>query len=250
MHNDWLTIGPVTIHGYGVMMALGILVGISVAEKMAKKYGLAYEKIENMIFVAILCGFLGAKINYILTVLPDFFANPLSVLGGGGWVVYGSIIGGLLGAYVYCRIQKWNFMQVLDTVIVALPLAQAIGRIGCFFAGCCYGKETNAWYGITFPQGSLSPAGIPLIPTQLIMSLGDLVIFFVLFYRIKKKGDVRNTGALYLILYSIGRFLIEFLRGDLERGHVGILSTSQFIGIFMCIFGIALWFYNNKKRTA
>ena len=250
MFNDWFTVGPFTVHGYGVMMAVGILAAIFMAEKNAKRFNLEYDKIENFIFFSIIMGFLVSKLCYIITVFDQFMKNPLSVLGGGGWVIYGAIIGGILGAYIYCKRHNWDFMKVLNIVIVSVPLAQGFGRIGCFFAGCCYGIHTDAWFGITFPEGSLCPIHEPLVPTQLIMSLGDFVIFAILYYRLVKKGKVENTAALYLILYSVGRFLVEFIRGDFERGHVGVLSTSQFIGVFVIMFAVGLFLYQKKRDNA
>lgn len=250
MFNDWFSIGPFTVHGYGVMMAVGILAAIFVAERNAKKFNLEYDKMENFIFVAIISGFIVAKLLYILTVPKQFLSDPLSVLGGGGWVIYGAIIGGVLGAYLYCRKHNWDFIKVLNVVIVSVPLAQGFGRIGCFFAGCCYGIHTDAWFGVTFPEGSLCPVHEPIVPTQLIMSLGDFLIFAFLYYRLIKKGKVENTGSLYLLLYSVGRFFVEFIRGDAARGHVGILSTSQFISIFVILFALILYFYQKKKNVA
>ena len=117
MFNDWFSIGPFTVHGYGVMMAVGILAAIFVAERNAKKFNLEYEKIDNFIFFSIIMGFLFSKITYILTVPKQFLSDPLSVLGGGGWVIYGAIIGGILGAYLYARKHKWDFIKVLNVVI-------------------------------------------------------------------------------------------------------------------------------------
>lgn len=247
MHNDWFQIGPFTVHGYGVMMAVGILSAIALAERLSKKHGLEYKKIDNFAFVTIISGFLCAKLLYVLTVLPQFFQNPLSVLGGGGWVVYGAIIGGLLGAYWYCKKHGWDYVKVLNIIIVTLPLAQAIGRIGCYFAGCCYGIETDAWYGVLFPKESLCPTGHKVIPTQILMAIGDYIIFVILYYRLEKLKKIDKNVAVYLILYSAGRFFMEFIRGDRARGFVGVLSTSQFVGIFAFLFGLILYFRKSKN---
>ena len=230
-------------------MAVGILAAIFVAERNAKKFNLEYEKIDNFIFFSIIMGFLFSKITYILTVPKQFLSDPLSVLGGGGWVIYGAIIGGIFGAFLYSKKHNWDFVKVMNVVIVSVPLAQGFGRIGCFLAGCCYGLPTTSWFGVTFPSHSLCPIHEPVIPTQLIMSLGDFIIFGILYYRLMMKGKVENTGTLYLLLYSVGRFLIEFLRGDAERGHVGVLSTSQFIAIFMTAFAILLYFFQKKGKA-
>ena len=240
MYNNWLTIGPVTIHGYGVMIAIGILMAVWYSEKMAKKYGLRAEKIDGLAITAVLVGYFFSKVTYCLTVWDKFLTNPAAVLGSGGWVVYGGIIVGIFGAWLYCHFNRLKFMDYFSLVIPSVSLAQGFGRIGCFFAGCCYGKPTNGAWGVTFPTNSLCPLGVPVIPTQLLSSAGDFILFMILYRVYQDEKHRKETSAWYLILYSIGRFFIEFLRGDVERGYVGNLSTSQFIGLFVIAAGVIL----------
>ena len=225
MYNDWLKIGPVTVHGYGVMIAIGILAAFWLSEKLARRHGLDAEKMDSFVFFVIIFGYACSKILYCITVFDQFLSDPFSVLGSGGWVVYGGILGGILGAYLYCRTHGWDFIRHLNVLIPCVALAQGFGRIGCFFAGCCYGIQTDSVIGVSFPVESLCPVGHPVIPTQLIMSAGDFLIFFILMHNLEKGKHPDNTGAMYLILYSLGRFMIEFIRGDINRGFVGILST-------------------------
>lgn len=240
MYNDWLTIGRFTIHGYGFMIAVGILAVFFYSERQAKKHGMQAEQADNIIFTCLISGFLVSKLTYILVNFQEFLKDPVSFISSSGWVVFGGIIGGILGAWVYCRIKKLDFMEYFNMLFPAVALAQGFGRIGCFFAGCCYGVQTHGALGVTFPAHSLAPSGVPLVPTQLISSLGDFILFFVL-YRLYENMETRKyTGSTYLVLYSIGRFMIEFLRGDVERGHIGILSTSQFISLFAAAAGILL----------
>lgn len=240
MYNDWLKIGPVTVHGYGVMIAIGILAAFWLSEKLARRHGLDAEKMDSFVFFVIIFGYACSKILYCITVFDQFLSDPFSVLGSGGWVVYGGILGGILGAYLYCRTHGWDFIRHLNVLIPCVALAQGFGRIGCFFAGCCYGIQTDSVIGVSFPVESLCPVGHPVIPTQLIMSAGDFLIFFILMHNLEKGKHPDNTGAMYLILYSLGRFLIEFIRGDINRGFVGILSTSQFIALFVFLAGVLL----------
>lgn len=240
MYNDWLKIGPVTVHGYGVMIAIGILAAFWLSEKLARRHGLDAEKMDSFVFFVIIFGYACSKILYCITVFDQFLSDPFSVLGSGGWVVYGGILGGILGAYLYCRTHGWDFIRHLNVLIPCVALAQGFGRIGCFFAGCCYGIQTDSVIGVSFPVDSLCPVGHPVIPTQLIMSAGDFLIFFILMHNLEKGKHPDNTGAMYLILYSLGRFLIEFIRGDINRGFVGILSTSQFIALFVFLAGVLL----------
>ena len=172
-------------------------------------------KAESVVDLAILCvvmGFLGAKVFFVILSWKQFLTDPLSVLGSSGFVVYGGIIFGVVSALIYCKIKNIRFFEYFDLLAPSVSLAQAFGRLGCFFAGCCYGKETSLPIGIVFPEGSFAPAGVPLLPTQLFSSAGDFVIAFVL---IRMTGKMRHTGdvgALYLMLYGIGRFCVEFLR--------------------------------------
>ncbi|MBR4457319.1 MAG: prolipoprotein diacylglyceryl transferase [Solobacterium sp.] len=239
MYNDWLKIGSFTIHGYGVMIGIGILAAFFVGERLAKKHGLSSDELDNLIFVCLITGFLGSKLTYILTNFRDFLTRPAAYLSPDGWVVWGGIIGGLLGGYAWCRFRKLDFMAYCNLSVIIVALAQGFGRIGCFFAGCCYGKETTG-PGIVFPEGSLAPAGVRLIPTQLISSFGDFVLFYVLYKMYEDPKTENKTAAAYLILYSIGRFVIEFFRGDEARGFIMGLSTSQFISIIMFVIGVII----------
>ncbi len=248
MYNDWFTIGPLTIHGYGFMIAVGVLVALGVTERKAKARGMDENIVDNMAWSGLLCGFLGAKLLYLLVNWRSFIADPLHYIGSSGFVVYGGLILGILGAYVYCRRKNVVFMDYFNMLVPQIALGQAFGRIGCFFAGCCYGRETHGAFGIVFPAGSMAPSGVPLIPTQLISAAGDFLIFLILHQLEKEDAYHNRTGALYMILYSAGRFMIEFLRGDAERGAIGILSTSQFIGLLTMALGIIIFAVYGKRR--
>lgn len=164
-------------------------------------------------------------------------------------MVYGGIIGGILAAWIYCKVAKLKFMKYFDLVMPSVALAQGFGRIGCFLAGCCYGKETESAFHIIFHDSAYAPNNVPLIPTQLISSgLDFLNCIFLMWFAGKKKGDGQVAG-LYLVCYSVGRFVLEFFRGDLERGSVGSLSTSQFIAIFTAVAGVVLFFWFGKRKT-
>lgn len=248
MFNDWFSIGPLTVHGYGVMIAVGILAASWLATKLCKEYKLDYENIDSFIIFVIVIGYAFSKLTYCLTVFDQFLSDPLSVLGSGGWVVYGGILGGLLAALIWCKWKKWKFMDYFQVLMPCVSLAQGFGRIGCFFAGCCGGVVTDAWYGIQFPATSLAwNTTQKIIPTQLLSSAGDFLIFAFLMYNLKKGKHPEDTGAWYLILYSVGRFLIEFLRGDLIRGGIGPFSTSQFISLFVVVLG-AYMIWNRQRK--
>lgn len=241
MYNEILTIGPITIHGYGLMIGLGVMAALLLGDYRAKKFGLNGDHIYGMTFSAVILGFMAARILFIITEWENFLQNPMQYLAGAGFVVYGGIIGGALTIYGFCKIKKIDMLSYLDLMIPSVALAQAFGRVGCFLAGCCYGKETDSFLGVVFTNSDFAPNGVKVLPTQLFMAGGDLVIMAVLLWYAAKRPMRGRTSAMYLILYSVGRFLVEFLRND-DRGTVGVLSTSQFIAIFTLAAGVIGFF--------
>ena len=231
-------IGPFTLYSYGFMIAIGIIAAIMAAEFRAKKYGLNRDHMYGIAILGLIFGMLGAKLLFFITEIKDILEDPSILLSlSEGFVVYGGIIGGIFGAYLYCRWKKLPVWKYFDIAAPSLALAQGFGRIGCFMAGCCYGRETSAWYGVTFEHSPFAPNHVSLIPTQLISSAADFLHFFLLLWITKKRKTEGIVVSFYLIFYSIGRFLIEMLRND-PRGSVSFLSTSQFISIFTLIIGI------------
>lgn len=240
MYNDLFSIGPVTIHGYGLMIGIGIVLALIAGTYLAKKRGIDADELFNLTTISVIGGFACAKVLFCIVEWDSFVKNPLGTLGSSGFVVYGGIIGGILLCALYCKMKKLPFWKYFDTVLPAVAIAQGFGRIGCFLAGCCYGRETDSFVGIAFHNSKFAPNDVKLIPTQLFSSAGCFIMAAVLFaYSRKERKDAR-TGALYLIMYSIGRSVIEYFRND-YRGAIGILSTSQFISIFILIAGIILF---------
>lgn len=250
MKNELLTIGPFTVYGYGFMIAMGILAAYLVAERRARKLRLANEYVFYLVLACLAGGFIWSKILFWITEWKEILADPRFLFNtmSDGFVVYGGIIGGILSGYLYCRVRKLDFLEYFDLFMPSVALAQGFGRIGCLLAGCCYGRETDSALSITFHTSDFAPNNIALIPTQIYSSILDFLHFFVLLYIAKHKKAGGQVAACYLIFYSIGRFIIEFFRGDIARGSVGALSTSQFISIFTVIAGAALLFAVSVRR--
>ncbi len=158
-------------------------------------------------------------------------------------------MGELSAACWHCRYKKADFVQYLDLVMPAVAFAQGCGRIGCFFAGCCYGRETDSALSIQYWQSAYAPNGVKLIPTQIYSSIGDFAIAFLLMAYARRKPAKGKVAAGYCILYSLGRFVIEAFRND-YRGEVWIFSVSQLISIFIMALGIGLFVYAGRKKTA
>lgn len=246
MKIDLLHIGPLTIHGYGFMIGVGILCCLMMGMKRAKVRGMSEDAVIDIAIWGVLIGFVGAKLLYVLVEFDRFLQSPQTVLGSEGFVVYGGIITGVIVAIVYCRIKKLRFIEYLDLLMPSVAMAQGFGRIGCFLAGCCYGKETHSFIGVVFPPDSLAPAGIRLLPTQLFSSLGDFIIMGILLLYGKRARLTGDITVLYMILYAVGRFFIEFLRND-DRGTFLIFTTSQWISIGILVFALLLRQFFHKK---
>lgn len=243
-------IGPFRVYSYGLMIALGVIFTFLVAERRAKSFGLDADTIFSMGAWGLVFGIIGAKLLYYLTELDKIIAEPSRLLNiSEGFVVYGGILGGILGAYVYARRKKLDTLRYFDLAVPSIAFAQGFGRIGCFLAGCCYGRETDAWYGVTFHSSPFAPNDVAMIPTQLLSSAADFAHFFLLIWIAKKSKTKGLVTAMYLILYSVGRFLIEFLRND-PRGMVSVLSTSQFISLFTLAAGVVMLAVCRRKSRA
>ncbi len=238
---DIIKIGSYTIHGYGLMIGLGFFFAIMYGMYVAKKTGLNDDLFFNMAIAVLVFGWLGGKLLYCIVEIKDFIKAPLSLLGSEGFVVYGGIISGIFTIFIYSKVKKADFLRYIDLFAQSVPINQCFGRIGCFLAGCCYGRKTDSIFGVVFPEGCLAPAGVKLIPTQLISAVGDGIIFLIVAFVANKTFKDENkkglSAALYLSLYGLGRFFVEFFRSD-RRGSVGMLSTSQFISLFIFAGGI------------
>lgn len=261
---DLFSIGRFTVHGYGLMIGLGFMAAVLVGSALAKKRSLSDGDFVNMAIFVLIIGFAGGKLLHIIVEFKAFLSDPMSVIGSEGFAVYGGIITGIATIYVYCRIKKLTFLEYIDLFAVVVPLNQALGRIGCLLAGCCYGKVTDSSFSLVFPENSCAPPHVPLIPTQPIMAAGNFVIFTILtvLYVLScpgGSGEEKSAAkiryipgvptALYLMMYSAGRFVIEYFRDD-PRGSVGPLSTSQFIAIFIFAAALLLLLYILRSRNA
>ncbi len=245
-------IGPVTIHTYGLLLAVAFIAGIWLASRNAAKAGIDPDAIWNMGLVIIFSALVGAKMLLFLSDYSYYSQNPkeifsLSTLRSTG-VYYGGLLLALGASAWFLRRSKLPGWTVADLSAPGIALGQAIGRIGCLSAGCCYGKPTQLPWGITFTnkysyENVGVPLNTPLHPTQIYESIGAFILFAYLMWRLSRKHFTGQIILEYLILYASLRFVIEFFRDD-ERGFVlhGLLSTSQFIGI-LTILGSAVAFY-------
>ena len=271
MHPVFFQMGGIVGYSYGLMIGIGALLAIFVSEWRAKRRGLDGELVFSAAVWGLLAGLLGAKLTFIISNIKLLFTNPSYVLGTNGFTVYGGVVLGIIVGGLIVKRKKVDVPVYLDLVIPQIALAQGFGRIGCFLAGCCYGQPTDSHFGVVFPVEAIAPSGIPLIPTQLISAAGDFLIFAILLllsnfatdYLKVRKGEEElldkdavtkklrlfqplSMSGMYLILYGIGRFAIEFLRADPRRTALG-LTSNQYVSIVFVIAGLALIFYGYKR---
>lgn len=241
MFNE-IHIGPVTVYMYGIMMAIGFFTALRLCLSRGTKMGLVADRIWGVFYCALLGGLVGAKALFLIVAVKYIIEDPSILLDfQNGLVVYGGIIGGILMTLVYMKAKGERFLPYFDLAMPAVSIAQGFGRIGCFCAGCCYGKETDSFFHVVFHHSAFAPNEVPLIPAQLISSAGNFLIGAVLIAYASRKPRDGRVGAMYLILYGIGRFAVEFLRGDAERGSIGPLSTSQAISLVIVAAGLVLF---------
>ena len=235
------TVFGLTLPMYGVLSASGMLAAFVLLALTRKYTRFSEDHVLSVIIWAVISGFLGAKILYWLVEWKQVVADPAFLLRTlrEGFVFYGSLIGGLIGVGIFAARKKLPFFAFTDYTIPGLVLGQAFGRVGCHFAGCCYGMECETPISVVFPAGGAAPAGIPLLPTQLMEASFLALLTILLVVLLKKKKPFGTVSGWYMVLYGAWRFTIEFFRSD-ERGFVGALSTSQFISIFVFAGGVAL----------
>ncbi|MDD5736771.1 MAG: prolipoprotein diacylglyceryl transferase [Candidatus Omnitrophica bacterium] len=234
MHPVLFEIGTFKVYSYGAALAIAFLLATSLARRKAASEGMDGDKVLDLCIVLIISGIAGARLLFVLLNIDAFTARPADIfkLWEGGLVWYGGLISAAAGALVFMKANRMPALKTADIVAPYIALGQAIGRIGCFLNGCCYGKHTDLPIGVSFP-------GIEgrVIPTQIIESGAMFVIFFVLSRRRPSGG---RTFILYLLLYSCFRFLNEFLRGDNPAFFAG-LTVSQVISVAIFALAALLW---------
>lgn len=240
---------------YGFMIVLGAFVANFFAYKLLKKRDDA--EVADLILMEAYTfagGMLGAKLLFILTIFGEIdwsrFFEPenLNTLLNGGFVFYGGLIGGILCVAIMGHVHKIETMKYVRNFIFGIPLVHAFGRVGCFFAGCCYGIEYHGPLAVVFPENGYTPHGIELFPVQLFEAALLFILAMVIFY-LRYSKNYKYTLELYIVAYAIIRFGTEFLRGDINRGFAGVLSTSQWISILtVAVLSVYIRFFAVKEQ--
>ena len=254
MHPVLFKLGPITIYTYGFFVCLGVFAGYLIARRDSKNKGIDSALFSHVVFTTLLFSFLGAKLFYIAIEWKSFIENPLA-LARSGFVFYGGFISGIITLLIMAKKHRFSFLSFADSLALGLSIGHALGRIGCFYYGCCYGFTTNSRMGVLFPPDS--PAGVlgvKVVPIQLISALVLLLLFFILVAIRKNQKFEGQIILFYALLYSAARFGLEFFRSD-PRGFLFFLSFSQWISLLvfaaglLLVLGIRVRLNHQKKRV-
>jgi phosphatidylglycerol:prolipoprotein diacylglycerol transferase len=249
--------GPFTLHTYGVLLAIAFLAGLWAVSHQARRAGLDPGRATDMAVWVLVAGLVGAKILLLAVDWRFYTRNPRELLGvfQSGGVFYGALVAGILVAWFYVRRYELPAWPTADVLAPGVVLGQAIGRLGCFSAGCCWGKPTQLPWAVTFTDLNAArqvgtPMDVPLHPSQLYESLAAFLIFFFLLWLAPRKSFQGQVTLAYVALYSAVRFVLEFWRGDAERGlwFGRTLSTSQLVAIVLLL-AVAVVFPRLRGRT-
>lgn len=240
------TIFGIDVMWYGVLIATGMLIGIALAIREAKRVGISEDDVLNIAIIAIPVAIICARLYYVIFSWDYYSQNPGEIFNirGGGLAIHGGLIGGILTGFIYAKVKKLDFFKTADAVMVGMPLAQAIGRWGNFINGEAHGGPTSLPWGIMVD-------GVKVHPTFLYESIWDFGIFlFIMLYMRKKKTYEGEVIVSYITLYSIGRFFIEGLRTDSLM--FGPIRMAQFVSLVGVVGGLILHFYlkNRAKKKA
>lgn len=265
MHPIIFEFGKFKLHSYGLMLFFAFLVGIIVANKRAKERGLGDTIVLDLSTLLVVTGLAGARALYVITHIGEFrgrywdIINPIQStgqIGFTGLVLLGGIIAGFIATALFAYYRKLNFLGILDLFAPSVAVGIGIGRIGCFFHGCCFGKPTELPWGIVFPAGS--PAGsvfphLHIHPTQLYATLYNVgLMFFLLWVEKKIRNFPGAIWSVFMIGYGVLRFLNEMIRWHEPELHAvdfaggGFLTISQMVSLGMILAGILLYYFARK----
>ena len=240
MYPDLIDIGFLHLKTYGALMATGFLACWWLIERLSGR-----KDLSNLLLALMLGGVVGSRIAYVIEHWQaEFAANPAAIIrvDQGGLMFYGGFILSFAIFFIWCAIRCEHPLKLADLLAAVVPLGHAFGRVGCFFYGCCYGRDSNAWCAVVFPPGSPSwhehgRRLVPVLPTQLFEAAALILLFAALMWLWRRPS--RRPGMIvgaYLVGYAVIRFGIEYLRGD-PRAAVGPFSISQAISICMVAVG-------------
>lgn len=239
-------IGNLTIYSYGLMIAVGAIAGVTYMSIQGKReLGISFDQANTLFLLIFVAAVVGGKVFLFFESPSKYLASPKELFTGNGFVFYGSFLFAVPTMLWYFKKQHLPVYRMLDIMAVTTCLVHMFGRIGCFLAGCCYGVPTESVFGVTYthPACYADPKGVPLHPTQLYEAAYIFLVMVALLYMRKRRVFFGQLFLSYLILYALGRIVIEIFRGDAVRGYVidGILTHSQFIALLIILVVSIIW---------
>lgn len=250
MHDILFSFGRFQIHSFGFFVGLGMIVSYILLMQEAKRNNIDSTILSNIFFWSGAIAFLGAHAGYVIMNFDYFLAYPWEALDPrSGFIFLSGLASGIIASYIMIRKQNLNYLQVMDMVSPGLALAYALGRIGCYMHGCCYGIVSNCVLAVQFPPNS--PAGdvpSPRLPIQLLSSLVSIGIFTVLTAIRKRRHFNGQIFISYVIMYAFTRLCIEFFRGEHYR-QIGMLDVGQWFYLALGVLSIS-WFFIAKNRES
>ncbi len=253
MHPVLFHLGPITVYSYGFLIAVGAGLGFTFMSRRGRKeFGMTFDQANTLFILLIAAGVIGGKL-FMIFEDPSYYLSHLSKLvSGSGFVFYGSLLLCIPTMLWYFRRNRLPLLGMLDIMAIVTCIVHGFGRLGCFMAGCCYGLPTDSWLGVIFtdPTCQARPLDTPIHPTQLYESLFLFILMGTLMLLKARKKFEGQVFLVYLIVYAVGRSVIELFRGDIERGFVidGILSNSQLISLLVAV--VAMYFYVKLNRKS
>jgi phosphatidylglycerol:prolipoprotein diacylglycerol transferase len=244
MHPILFTFWNFTIHTYGFFVAVAFIAAIfylSHSIEKSKEKIISQNDLYSLVMYIMIFGVVGARLFFVFTDLNEFILYPLNIfkIWQGGLVFYGGFIAVIIFMYAYAKRKKIFLFKLGDFFVPALALGHALGRIGCFFAGCCYGKESSLPWAVVFiNEKSLAVREKPLHPTQLYEAFANFLLFVCLHFYSKKERRSGVSFAVYIIGYAVLRFVIEFFRSDYRGTQYFGLSVAQIISVFLFAAGV------------
>src|SRR5215207_1607689 len=261
MYPEIFRIGSFPINTYGVFLAMAFLCAILITVRLARRDGLPSEKIYDLSLWMLLAALIGSKVLMLFTE-PEYRDNPLQLLSldflRSGGVFYGGLLGAVIAGYFLMKRYKLPWWKTADACAPGIAIGNFFGRQGCFAAGCCWGKPTNLPWGVKFSalghEITGVPIGVPLHPTQLYESFAMLIVFFFLLWLHKRKRFNGQVMLSYILIYSVIRFGIEFVRDDPRGDILGLttltgLSTSQLISLVVGIVSLIALIVRRRRSN-
>ena len=264
MHPVCFRIGSLTVHWYGVLMAVGFLLGFLNWVLLSRREGRRFEVLSDLLFWIMVGGIVGARVAYVIADLAYFAKHPLEIIrvDRGGLIYYGGLIGAGVAIWWFARRRKQRMFDLLDLVITSVPLAHALGRIGCFLNGCCFGTRWAGPWAIRYPADShawcdhvnagllsrFQPHSLPVHPVQLYEAGLNLLLFAALVWLYRHRRVQGVVVSSYLLGYPLLRFGLEFLRGD-ARTVLGPFSAAQWISIGLFAAGCVLMAWTRRRAV-